>query len=84
MPINELAAATADEILTAVGGDAAKAGEVSRIIEKALIRAMQDTHSSYVNVVNHCCGADQDLAHKIAAELKHERDALVSNLSSMR
>jgi len=84
MPIDKLAAEAANEIISALGGDAAKAADVSRIVEKALVAAMRDTHSSYVNVVNHCCGADQDLAHKIADELKHKQDALVANLSSMR
>ena len=84
MSISELADSAAKEIVTSLGGGEDDTKNASQIIEKALISVMKDMRSQYVDVVNVCCSADQDLAHKISRELQNKETALIANLSSMR
>ncbi len=84
MPIRQLADDTAREILASLGGDIEKTSDVTQIVEKALITVMQDTRAGCVDVVNLCCSADQDLAHKISEGLQQKEKALIANLSSLR
>lgn len=72
------------EILKIFGNKAGKSAEVSPIVEKALIAAMQDARERCIDVVHGCCSEDQDLAHKIAREIEQKEIALIANLSSMR
>jgi hypothetical protein len=58
--------------------------EVDRIIEQAVINAMLEQAERCSNLAMECCSADLDLAHKVAEQMRHEYEALVANLSSMR
>ena len=84
MSIRKLADDSAREILTSLGGNIDKSGDVAQIVEKALITVMRDTRAGCVDVVNLCCSADQDLAHKISEELRQKEKALIASLSSLR
>lgn len=84
MSVKELADSKSQEIVDLLGADAAKTAEVSRIIEGALLDVMRTTRESFVQSVNICCSADQDLAHKIAEDMHRKEVALVANLNSMR
>ena len=84
MSIKQMADKTAMEVLTSLGSDTNKSGDVSRIIEKALLTVLREARAGCVDVVQVCCSADQDLAHKIAAELRQKELALIANLSSLR
>jgi len=84
MSIKQVADDTAKEILTSLGADVEKSGDVSRIVEKALLVVLREARAGCVDVVKVCCSADQDLAHKIADELRHKEQALIANLSSLR
>ncbi len=84
MSIRKLADDSAMEILTSLGGNIDKSGDIAQIVEKALITVMQDTRAGSVDVVNLCCSADQDLAHKISEGLRQKEKAMIANLSSLR
>lgn len=84
MTVRQIADDVALEVITSLGGNADKTEDVSRIVEKALLSVMRDTQSGCVDVVNVCCSADQDLAHKISDEIQKKKIALIANLSSLR
>lgn len=84
MSVHQLADGATQEILKCLGQDAQKSEEVSRIVEKVLAEAVRQTQAGCLEVVNVCCSADQDLAHKIAEEVRKKEHALIVNLSSLR
>ncbi len=84
MSIKQLADDTTKEILKFLTCEDDKLDDVSRIVEKALLTVLCEMHTRYVDVVNICCSPDQDLAHKIAKELRLKEKALIANLSSLR
>ncbi len=57
---------------------------VAAAIEKAVIDAVLAGGEESARVAMKCCSADQDLAHKIADEIRRKNTALIANLSSMR
>ncbi|MFQ5994677.1 MAG: hypothetical protein ACE5K1_06250 [Acidiferrobacterales bacterium] len=58
--------------------------QVTEVIERTLIDAVLEDGERCARVAMECCSADQDLAHKIAEEIRRRQTALVANLSSMR
>lgn len=84
MAIHKLAQDATQEILTLLDGDASKSGDVSRIIEASLLELLNQTQAGCVKAVNVCCSSDQDMAHKVADELRLHKKALIANLSSLR
>lgn len=58
--------------------------EVSSAVEKAIIAALLEERERCAKVAFECCAEDQDKAHKVADEVRRIRNALVTNLSSMR
>ena len=63
---------------------AEQAAQVADLIEKTVIKAMLQGQHSAVDAALNCPEADQDTAHKIATAIRHENDALIANLSSLR
>ena len=57
---------------------------VTKIIEDAMLNAVLDDGEQYTKLIMDRCGADRDLAHKIAEDIRRARTALITNLSSMR
>ena len=57
---------------------------VDRIIEDLVIEAMRECEASYGHAARNCCSGDQDMAHKIADEIRRARQALIANLSALR
>lgn len=84
MSIKQLADDTAKEISNSLNCGNDKSDDISRIVEKALFAVLKEVQTECVNVVNICCNPDQDLAHKIARELRLKEKALIANLSSLR
>lgn len=84
MSVKQLADDTAKEVLKSLGRDHEKLADISGIVEKALLAVLHESQEHCVEVVNICCSPDQDLAHKIAAELSLKQRALIANLSSLR
>jgi len=72
--------------LTDVVGDAAKDkhDEIFEVVEQAVIKGvLQGQHAAVDCCIQHP-EADQDIAHKIATEIRRKNDALIANLSSLR
>ena len=57
---------------------------VSKIIEDALIKAVNQSTKQCTDAAVICCGHEADLAHKIAEDVERARYALIGNLTSMR
>ena len=57
---------------------------ISKIIEKVLIKAVNQATENCTTAAVVCCGPEADLAHKIAEEVDRAQIALIANLMSMR
>ena len=57
---------------------------VSKIVEHALIKAVNQASEHCTSAAVVCCGPEADLAHKIAEEVDRAQYALIANLVSMR
>ena len=57
---------------------------IRKIIEVALLEAINQATAKYKDATNLCCGPDADMAHKIADEVNRAKHALFANLMSMR
>ena len=58
--------------------------KVTKAIEKALIDAVLTISQSSSKVINRCCSADKDMAHKLNDEMERHKNALIANLSAFR
>ena len=79
---DKTASAVAEALGTAPTPEQAKA--VAELIERAIIDSYQDAASRCATVASECCSEDQDLAHKVADEIRRANIALIANLSSLR
>ena len=61
-----------------------QAKAVAELIEQAIVESYQDAASRHAAVASECCAEDQDLAHKVADEIRRANIALIANLSSLR
>ncbi len=59
-------------------------GQVTEIIENAMLNAALDDGERCTKLIMDHCGADRDLAHKIAEDIRRAQTALIANLSSLR
>lgn len=84
MSLDRLANKATTEILALLNGDEQKASQVTKIIEAALVDAINDTSLACHKAVNMCCSADQDMAHKIRDEMERKTQLLTTKLMSMR
>ena len=86
MTINDLAAKAVEEIAKAldVQPSDAQAKSVDDIVQQAIINAVLEERSRCATVATNVCTADQDLAHKILAEIRADEAALIANLSALR
>ncbi len=57
---------------------------VSKIVQAALIEAVNESTKSCSKAAVVCCGPEADLAHKIEEDVERARFALIANLTSMR
>jgi hypothetical protein len=58
--------------------------EIERLVESAVIKGLLEGQHRAVDAAINCPEADQDLAHKIATEIRKKNDLVIVNLSSMR
>ncbi len=86
MNLNERAVTTTQAVLDALQAtpEGEQAKTVTHIIHDALVQAVLETHGQCADVAMNCASADQDIAHKIAKEIRQAQDVLVANLSSLR
>ena len=57
---------------------------ISKIVENALIEAVNHSAKHYAEAAVVCCGHEADLAHKIAEEVDRAQSVLITNLMAMR
>lgn len=81
--ISEEATKAIDDLLTTHLTEEQSA-KVEKIIERTVVKALLEGQHRAVDAALQCPEADQDLAHKIAAEIRRKNDALIANLSSLR
>ena len=61
-----------------------QSAKIDEIVEAAVIRALLEGQHRAVDAALQYPEADQDLAHKIAAEIRRKNDLLIVNLTSLR
>ena len=59
-------------------------GKIDEIIEAAVIKALLEGQHRAVDAALQFPEADQDMAHKIATEIRRKNDLLIVNLTSLR
>jgi hypothetical protein len=86
MSLRESAESTAAAVFGAleVSPSAEQEGQAIEVIEQAIISAVLSERERCASVATKCCLEDQDMAHKIAAEMRLSKEALIANLSSLR
>lgn len=58
--------------------------QILKIIEKSIIRTVEETTESHREATAICCGPEADLAHKISEEVERKKQALIANLMALR
>jgi hypothetical protein len=81
--IADKATVSINELLNSPLSDEQAEG-VREIIESTVVRALLEGQHRAVDAALACPEADQDMAHKIASEIRRKNDLLIVNLSSMR
>ncbi len=86
MSLKSLADDTVAKINTTLGNrlDEAEVTTVAKIVQDALISAVNESTTQCSDAARICCGPEADLAHKIAEDVERARFALLANLTSMR
>lgn len=86
MSLNTLTHNAVERIKESVGNSLTESeiAAVSKIIEDALIKAVNQSTKQCADAAVICCGHEADLAHKIAEDVERARYALIGNLTSMR
>jgi hypothetical protein len=57
--------------------------KVTEVIRASVVRGLLEGQHQAVDVCHNVSEAEQDLAHKIATEIRLKNDALIVNLSAM-
>lgn len=57
---------------------------IAKILEDKMVEAVKHSSKSCATAAATACGAESDMAHKIAREVKLAQNALIANLKSMR
>ena len=87
MALEKTARKAATRIDEALGGYDLSEDEkdaILKIIEKSLIRTVEETTDTHREATVICCGPEADLAHKIQEEVERKKDLLISNLMALR
>ena len=86
MSLNTLTHDTVKRIRESVGNPLSESeiAAVTKIVDEALIKAVNQSTKKCTDAAVICCGHEADLAHKIAEDVERARYALIGNLTSMR
>lgn len=57
---------------------------ISKIVERTLIKTVEQAEQAHRTATRVCCGAEADMAHKINEEVKRANVALTANLMALR
>mgnify|MGYP005988686471 CR=1 FL=1 len=83
MSIKLLAQKTASNLMTEFEKDMNQA-ELTKHIETLLLEIVALTKSECEDNHLKCCQSDQDIAHKMAHEIRHKEDIVMANLMGLR
>lgn len=87
MPLDKTARKAAQKIDNALAdydlSDQQKT-EILKIIEKSIIKTVEETTDTHREATVICCGPEADLAHKIQEEVERKKQVLISNLMALR
>lgn len=83
MSIKLLAQKTANNLMAEFEKDMSQA-KLTKHIEELLIEVVNITKTECDEVRQTCCESDQDIAHKIAHDRRHEEDIVMANLMGLR
>ena len=61
-----------------------QSAKIDKIVEAAVIKGLLEGQHRAVDAALRCPEADQDMAHKIANEIRRQNDLLITNLTSLR
>ena len=86
MSIQRLAQDALEEIKKSVSANLTEpeTDAIAKILEEKMIEAVKHSSKSCATAAATACGAESDLAHKIAKEVQLTQNALIANLKSMR
>ncbi len=87
MTLKKLADEAVAELQTALSGVAVSEElkqQMSKIVERTLIKTVQQTGQAHRTATQACCGAEADLAHKINEQVERANVALIANLMALR
>ena len=57
---------------------------ILKIIEKSIVKTVEQTSDMHKETTVICCGPEADLAHKIQEEMDRKTNLLISNLMALR
>jgi len=86
MNLSQRAGRTAKDIVSILGASpsAEQSDTIRGVLERAFIDVVLAEQERCASVAKKHCASDQDMAHKLATEMRQEREALIANLSAMR
>ncbi len=86
MSIAELAKDAAKEIVGVLEAspNEEQISRVTTAIERTVIEAVLEEQRRCAHAAIACCSEDQDMAHKIGAEIRRSEVSLIANLSALR
>ena len=87
MPLNNIADETVsalDAALTDHELSAEQKQALLDIVEKTLLKSLDEAASVHDAATKKCCGPETDMAHQIRDEVNRAHDLLKSNLSALR
>ena len=87
MALSKTAERAADEINQTLKNydlSEAEKAEILKIIGNTLVQTIEEACEQHNAATVACCGADADMAHKIAAEVERKKQALIANLMALR
>lgn len=86
MPLRKLADDTVAKIDASIAADMSdgEREQVARIVEQAIIDAVNSAAQHYADTTSNHFGHDADKAHKLSEAMKRAKTALVSNLQGLR
>ena len=84
--LKQIAKETTDGIHHALNGELSReqTEKIEHLIQNAIIKALLEGQHRAVDAALLCPEADQDMAHKIATEIRRSNDVLIANLASLR
>lgn len=86
MSLNKLSAETIAALSEAMAVEFSESEKhkISEIIQKALVKSIEEATKTHQKAAVICCGPEADLAHKFAEEMDRANKALVANLMALR